>query len=646
MCRRLVEVRAWRLAPLCAAVAYALVPLGCGDERPGSDPSRESSIAAATASTTVEHVDLAAYLSVVAPSEDDGVQAGDQKIRQPPGTSLRLRLAVPRDATLRGSVTPGSPHASIRLTPLGADRPGAPQPKVVEVQPDRDGTISASLVPPLAGTLVTMELVAPAAVGTPLVWTDLRIERPAAATPEAPASERRPNVLVVVFDSLRADHISALGAIDVATPETDTLAANGATFRAARAPASWTRPAITSLLTSLPPAAHGVSLLTEGLAPSLPYLPEVFAEHGYHTVALTHSPQISPSLGFDRGFARFHSLFEQAFQAEYKARETARERAALVWDEHVAPELEAAGDTPLFIYLHEMDPHYPYTPPAALRERYATDYEGRLTPEADVAELAQSIPDWFGEADARYLNALYRGEIDFMDRYLGEIRARLEAAGLTDSTVVVFTSDHGDEFLDHDGLGHAGTVYEELLRVPLVISWPGVVPAGRSIESPVTLTDVAPTLLALAGIETPPGMAGRSLVPRIFGAEDDQAKRPFVAEAYARDAVAIRYGRWKLTRIAPPSSDSDDLASLIARSDGDVRGEDYRDALYDLERDPLEQQDRSAEAPQVARALGDVLLWRLRERGGPHGAAPARVGPRELTPDGRERLKALGYLEE
>jgi arylsulfatase A-like enzyme len=582
-------------------------------------------------------VDLATYWATVAP-QAPGTIVGTAEIRQTRGTHIRLYLHLREDTRLIGTVHPASARARIGVAVASGEQ--------LEIGARPTGELALDLAE-FSGRIVSIDLVADPDGPEQIVWTNLLVESPMETRAPVDAPAEQPNIVLIVFDSLRADRVGTLGATSVETPKIDALGAGGVTFTNARAPASWTRASLTSMLTSVAPATHGISLLSESLVPGIPYLPELLAHSGYRTIAASHSAQISPELGFGRGFDRFLTLFDRETQSKYQAEPTPQGRAKFVWEAHVAPEIATRGESPFFLYLHEMDPHYPYAPPPPFEEEYAGGHTSKLDPTAHIPGLNANPPEWFGPRDVRYLEALYRGEIAFMDAYLGSILELLSVSGLAENTLVVLVSDHGDEFMEHGLLGHASTVYEELLRVPLFFSWPAGLPSGLRVETSVDLMDVAPTILNLVGVHVPESMKGESLVSTIRGdgGAAHAESRSFVAESYSRSAIALRHGRWKLIRTLTDPQNTGNMLKLLKWPDADVRSPSRSDALYDLVADPAEKLDRIAHEPFIGAALGQILDWELAQARTDAPAVPITVDPNDLQPESRANLKALGYLE-
>jgi arylsulfatase A-like enzyme len=416
----------------------------------------------------------------------------------------------------------------------------------------------------------------------------------------------RPNVILISADTLRADHVGANGYPRATTPTIDALAASGVNFTRAYSHAPNTAPSHTSILTSLYPSVHGV--LQHGQIPNekLVALPEALREAGYQTGAFTQLNGDTFRPGFDTwhfmesGVARGKGLGELTMVADWIGERTA----------------------PWFLFLHSYDVHLPYAPEPEYVDMWAADYEGPMSPRIDrglVDRINGESPDGrvfeATERDLQYILDMYDAELRRLDDIYARFFARLREMGAWDDTIVVFLSDHGEEFGEHGKWGrHTYSIHEELLRVPLVITGPGV-PVGRSIDAAVRLVDVAPTIMELVGVDQPQYFMGESLVPIWTG--DERTPRQVVVE---RGVVDIRQ-------------------ALI--HDGFKYMDDGR--LFDLRADKWGTVDVSADHPEIVEAMTESLLdW-----AGQFSALATLVrsdGQVQLSEEEKRRLRALGYL--
>jgi arylsulfatase len=337
----------------------------------------------------------------------------------------------------------------------------------------------------------------------------------------------RPNVILIIVDAVRADHLSAYGYARPTTPNLDTLlAAEGTLFTDATSASAWTFPANTAMLTGRAPSRIGIDYHNN--SSRIPDRETMLAEHlhdaGYRTAGFINTFYVYSRFGFDQGFDHYEDIKVPAV-----AEEASQVNDALAaWlDANWTP---APAGTPLFLYLYYRDPHTPYTPPPPYDILYDATYTGTLTGEAyghgkDVV-AGTVVPT---ERDIEHLQAIYDGELTYWDMRFGELMADLEARGLLENTIIALTSDHGQMFGEHGLWTHHNSLLEEVLRVPLAISWPGVLTPSQVITAPVSTMDVTPTLLELLGLPVPPGLDAVSLAPALRG-EAVPAKRTIYAE--------------------------------------------------------------------------------------------------------------------
>lgn len=438
-------------------------------------------------------------------------------------------------------------------------------------------------------------------------------------------SKPRPDVLVLLVDALRADHLSAVGYPRDTTPALDSLAADGVLFRQAVAHSTFTKSSIASLFTGRYPYQHGVywgSLERDGvvtsdlLAPSETTLAEVLRDHGYLTAAWVQNSHLRDVMGFGQGFVDYH---DQQGGIERIHR-------------RFAPFLRGpARQAPFFAYLHYIDLHDPYRPEPPYDTRYGSYsdvYAG-----IDFAEWGawlQAVRTGevtLSDADVEQLRAYYDGQLRYIDDQVARLLERLKAEGLYDDTLIVLTSDHGDAFYEHGAVSHSTTPYDELVRVPLILKLPAGRFAGTEIDRQVRLVDVFPTILAAAGIQPPDGdRPGCALQPLIRAAA--------AGEPVERDPACE-------VAVVEIAQDPDSAPTVAVRTEGwkYIHFDDRPDELYDLENDPGEWDNRIDRDPDEAnrflRLATDVVEARDRD--------PAER--LELDDATIRELKALGYLD-
>ena len=457
-----------------------------------------------------------------------------------------------------------------------------------------------------------------------------------------PSDPSRPNLVLIVVDTLRSDHLSAAGYPRETSPILENLARRGTFFDRFYSHSAVTRPSVATLFTSRFVSGHGITNQGgAGLARELPSLPEILHRSGYSTRAFVTNPQIHPLLGFDRGFDRYERLFDRDVDP---VRLQPGDLVKLPASEVFASAQESLAELrrrPFFYYIHLLDPHGPYQPPAEDLAIFADpDYRGVITGSiADFVRYAQfrSHPE-----DLDHFRALYDGEIRSMDRALGEFVDWLERSGHLDNTHLLLTADHGEEFMEHGATGHSFQLFEESIRVPLLWIGPGV-PAGRRVGDVAGLVDVLPTVLDVLGVPRPEeSLRGRSLRPLWT---DDPSPRPWRPALFLEGLAKVRQGLQ-----GPPVKRGivTQTHKILAR--GCVAGQPGCETLeiFDLRVDPREQNGRtvtpgSADLTDEERDL--VLLYELEEQRALGDGSPVFAPEIELPPEQLERLRSLGYLD-
>jgi arylsulfatase A-like enzyme/uncharacterized membrane protein YbhN (UPF0104 family) len=491
------------------------------------------------------------------------------------------------------------------------------------------GRIAALVRPLPALALLAALAIAGAVTGRALVPPRTA---PGAPPPIPVELAERPNVILVMVDTLRADHLSCYGSREVETPAICGLAADGGTIFDGFSHASWTKPAAASLLTSLLPSTHGAMSKTSVLPAETVSLAEALQQGGYATGGIASNINLAESFGFDQGYGEYHYLAPDYLVGarESSSKLILYQIARSVWFKirpglrvgdfyQPAPTVNAVAfdflerhkSSRFFLFLHYMDPHDPY---------FEHPYSGK-----GIARVGNQHPS---PERAAEMKRLYQGEVRFLDVHFAELLAKLRELGLYDDTVIALTADHGEEFHEHGGFWHGLTLYDEQIQVPLLMKWPKGAPAApSSARGHVSrLIDVAPTLLARAGIQPPAAMQGIDLAtPLETRAEKD---RSLLAEEDHEGNVlrALRTPEWK----------------LIEANRGNPRGLPPEE-LFQIASDPLEKNNLIGEQASRAQALrrqaeAEQTLARSRAAGDGGEAA-------KLTDAQQEALKALGYAE-
>jgi arylsulfatase A-like enzyme len=409
-------------------------------------------------------------------------------------------------------------------------------------------------------------------------------------------------VVLVSIDTLRRDHVGAYGYAKPTTPRLDALAREGVLCLDAVSNSSWTLPSHLSMLTSVDPGAHGGVDMSHAFNRRVPTLPALLRKAGFATQAVTSHLYVSAVYGLDEGFDHLD------FHQDRKATDVANRAMDL---------LDRFGDRPFFVFLHFYDPHWHYDPPEATRRIFEEPYAGSIT--GRLQDFSKRDRKSVSEADRAHLLALYDGEIRYVDDELGRLLDHLRARGLDRGTLVTVTSDHGEEFLEHGSWEHQKTLYEEVVRIPLLLAGPNVAP--RREASQVSLLDVAPTVLAWAGVDIPSEMRGQSLLSTVPGREA-YGETDHTVDGTRKVFVRGGESRWKGIFSLDP---------LDAR----VRTEEW----YDLSADPGERH-RTTPPPPVGDPARRLALERWKADRGAGAGAPTVL----LSPEQRERLRALGYV--
>lgn len=438
--------------------------------------------------------------------------------------------------------------------------------------------------------------------------------------------QSRPDIILVSIDSLRADHLGSYGYHRETSPFIDRLASEGVRFDNAISTTSWTLPSHAALFSGLYDSTHGLTSDDQRLAQGVQTIAELLRENGYHTAGFFGGPFLHPTFGLDQGFEVYRNCMSSTsgpLSGQDLRQGLELDRVPSHADvtsprtlEEVTSWAEGGGNRPFFLFLHLWDVHYDYIPPREYVELFDPEYEGVLTGEGFSTNPA--ISPRMSPRDLEHLIALYDGEIRFTDDHLRLIFEVLGNRGLLDNTLTVITADHGEEFFEHGGKGHRRTLFEEMIRVPLIVHWPGHVRSGSVIESQVRLIDVMPTLAAAAGLEPATVIQGRDLSPFLQGSSLSPVHSLSELFVEGDSLRALRTENRKLLQ----------------------RDETVPGWLYELDADPGEM--RPVVTDEVAGPVQAELARavKLRARLGLDGSDPV-----DLEDDLRERLEALGYLD-
>jgi choline-sulfatase len=444
---------------------------------------------------------------------------------------------------------------------------------------------------------------------------------------ELPGHKKR-NAIIVLIDTLRADKLTSYAKTRVRTPAFAKFVKESTLFEHCQAPSNWTKPSCTTVLTGLYPDSHKARGHGSKVCSSIKLASEIFTEAGFVTGAFIANGYLAAEFGFKRGWSQYINFIRENKKTEA---------------EHVYKEsldfIAANKEKPFFTYIQTIDPHVPYDPPPEDLKLYdASEYEGPVHNRSTgiLLEEFKRKKVELNMRDRRRLEALYDGEVTYHDRHFGHFLDGLNKLGVLDDTAIIVCADHGEEFFDHESLGHGHTLFQELLHVPLVMRAPAVVPAGKRLKNDVGLADILPTLLTATGVPVPKGVEGRDLLPICNGALPcplSAAFSSFYSEADERNlSWTVRKGDFKLRMKGPAVS-----------------------YLYNLADDPREKTDADTRYPLALRALR-IALGQFIGAPDKHNwasgtlAAYVAEAPKgqseeaDMPEDLKQQLRALGYI--
>ncbi len=565
--------------------------------------------------------------------------------------SLRFTVTLPEKPWLDLSVGTYEDHPVTFHVTAGAGGSESPVLTRTVTRPHAWDSAPVDLAP-WAGKTVTLALTLESdgagrvgLWGAPVVRSHAGSALAAGGKPGAPRG-----VILVWADTLRRDHLDFYGYERMTAPHLSAMGAEGTIFDDCVSQATWTKVATPSMMTSLPPLSTGVRTFYDRLPASATTMAEVFREAGAATLSMSSVLFTGKMTNLHQGFEALH---EDASLPNRQSSKTARE-----YVDRLIPWLEAHRDVPFFVFLHVTDPHDPFRPEppwdtlwttAERSKEHVKDVETipkfikdpllkvfKMPTRAEVAASGLD-PDAYSQAD----QAWYDGSIRGMDEELGRLMERLGSMGIADSTLFVFTGDHGEEFFEHGRSFHGQSVYGEQHRVPLLFRLPGLVAAGSRFAATVQSVDIMPTILDLCGLMAPEGLAGVSHAAALRnpqGAPEGDALPAFTEKAATKagdgspplhqtESYSVVAGGWHLIRniVADPARPMPEFE------------------LYDRKADPHEQANIAADHPDVvARLAPQIEAWRTKSLAakvkGDDQAAEA------LKPEELERLRSLGYL--
>jgi arylsulfatase A-like enzyme len=474
----------------------------------------------------------------------------------------------------------------------------------------------------------------------------------ASAARAALGGETRPpqGVIFIIADTLRRDHLPFYGYDRDNAPFLSTLAAEGAVFEDAIAQGTWTKISVPSILTSLYPSTHGLKDMPDRISASITTAAEAFRGAGFTTLATSSIPFSGKLTNLHQGVDVLHERASLVDSSDLLSAKTAKG-----FVDRLLPWIEKNRDRPFFAFLHVFDPHSPFEPAAPYNSMWM-DPDTMAAHRDDMEKVMEEISHPFFKPQAlptqeeidrtdvdqaAYVErekVWYDASIRAMDVEIARLVERLGELGLAEDTLIVFLADHGEEFLEHGRHFHGYNAYGEMINIPLVMWWPGVIPAGKRVATTVQAIDVLPTVLDLARIPVPEEAQGQSLLPLVAGDPPEELgwrRRPAFAErAYAPtaftddtdpiEAITVVDGEWKLIK-------------NLALPEGRPEYE-----LYDHREDPINTTNLADQHPDVVERLSKLLeSWH-------ESAKAAHIAPdaaaEDMSPEELERLRSLGYV--
>jgi arylsulfatase A-like enzyme len=418
----------------------------------------------------------------------------------------------------------------------------------------------------------------------------------------------RDNVVLILVDTLRQDHVGAYGYPRDTTPAIDALAADAVRFERAYAVAPWTMPTVASMFTGLYPGRHRVTTINQALPAEVTTIAEILADQGYATAGVVSHTLLDRRHRFDQGFAEYIEVLDQ--RKPHEAVTTNDVTDAVLG---MLAKLEASEE-PFFLFVHYFDPHYNYKRHPEVG--FAAESAGRLSGDEAIEDLYEVMEDITAE-ELALVEAIYDEEIRHTDNGIGRVLEELRSSGRFDDSWIVVTSDHGEEFMAHGNIGHTITLFEELVKVPLIVRPPAYLESPRVVTEPVSLVSLTPTLLDALGVESEPVFQAESFLPLVTRAGEGVGVVYLETDQLVNKRAAI-VGKHKIVR--------DEQTGVVE--------------LYDIVADPDEQADLAAAEPDRVAALLEVLDERIRWS----NLNPVEANPVTLTEEQLEQLKSLGYV--
>ncbi len=452
-------------------------------------------------------------------------------------------------------------------------------------------------------------------------------KQPAIFAPSIQASNvaNDPNIILISMDSLRADHLSCYGYRRKTSPNVDLLAREGTLFTRALSVTSWTLPAHLSMLTSLTPEALGVYGIHDRLDPERITLAEILQQNGYVTAGFVSAPFLYSYYGYNQGFDHYddytinfdpNKISESNHLAHGGITSPALTSSIRKW-------LRENHERRFFLFLHYWDVHYDYIPPPPYDQMFDRTYQGTI--DGRNFNLNPEVKKGMKWRDLSHIMALYDGEIAFTDFYIGKLIATLQELNVFDNSLIIFTADHGDEFLEHGGKGHRRTLYDEVLRVPFIIKFPASAEfqKGKISDSPASILDIMPTILNYVGLKVPIESDGQELLSSLQAGRANSNRSLFASLRH--DLYAVQSGNLKF------------IANL----------ESFEKELYDLSNDPKEQKNllHGGNKDKIEPHERILLDWLNQKRQKYRALPRTQMDTSKINEELERQLRSLGYIQ-
>ncbi len=437
-------------------------------------------------------------------------------------------------------------------------------------------------------------------------------------------------VILITVDTLRADALSCYGLKGTSTPHMDGIAQESIFFRNAFSSSPWTWPSLVSIMTGTSPLTHGALKYNVDIPKAFPTLAERMEQSGYLTSAFVYNPIIAKK-GMSRGFAEYDSypkpprdrsmgsaLLDRIFPKFYKERISTSELT-----NKVSGWLTLHSKANFFLWVHYFDPHLPYDPPA---EYLPADLQQGDYRRAS-SDLAKKIREGYRFPDVREreeIRQLYLAEVRYVDASIGRLVDKLKALHIYDDTLLILSSDHGEEFWEHQGFEHGHTLYNELLRVPLIVKLPGS-PIKLVVDSMVSTEGVMPMIEELCGIQSSPRLYTSDSLAVLWKTKHEDSGKTLLAagNTYYEPKVAVIYPPYKF------------IVSLITG----------KQELYDIQIDPGEQHSIVEETPKTVEKARILLESEIKEMENRRNRMNIQNETNPIDQETEERLKSLGYIQ-